>query len=256
MTMLDKLLQLAEQEVGYLEKKTNAQLDNKTTNAGDKNFTKYSRDLVKKIGNPFANGVAWCQMFVTWLFCQTFGYDFAKVVLGGWTAYTPTAVNYYKQMGRWYSKPQVGDQIFFKNSTRICHTGVVYAIDSRYVYTIEGNTSSSVGVVPNGGGVFKKKYLLTNPRIAGYGRPDYEIVNAKKLMGNPYQEPTNVVKKGSKGEGVYWLQYELREAGYKIVLDGDMGKETDRILREYQKSHQLDPDGECGRLTRASLKKN
>ena len=32
-------------EVGYLEKASNAQLDDKTANAGKKNFTKYARNM-------------------------------------------------------------------------------------------------------------------------------------------------------------------------------------------------------------------
>jgi hypothetical protein len=56
----------------------------------------------------------------------------------------------------------------------MAHTGLVYAVDSNYVYTVEGNTSSDSGVIDNGGGVFKKKYERNFKRIAGYGRPDYE----------------------------------------------------------------------------------
>lgn len=172
---INKVLTVANAEIGYLEKKDNKYLDDKTKNAGKNNYTKYSRDLVKWIGSPFAQGVAWCQQFVTWVFITAFGKDLAKQMIGGWTAYTPTAVQYYKNMGRWYSEPQIGDQIFFKNSTRVCHTGIVYKVDNKYVYTIEGNTSGASGVIANGGGVCKKKYVLTYSSIAGYGRPKYEL---------------------------------------------------------------------------------
>ena len=40
-----KLVALAAQEVGYLEKATNSRLDDKTANAGRGNWTKYARDL-------------------------------------------------------------------------------------------------------------------------------------------------------------------------------------------------------------------
>lgn len=69
----------------------------------------------------------------------------------------------------------VGDQIFFKNSSgTVCHTGIVYDVDSSYVYTIEGNASFSAGVVANGGCVRKKQYSLNYTRIAGYGHPAYD----------------------------------------------------------------------------------
>ena len=174
---INKVLSIANAEVGYLEKKTNAYLDDKTKNAGNNNFTKYSRDMLKWIGSPFSQGSAWCQTFVQWCFVKAFGVDNAKQMLGGWTAYTPTGVQYFKNIGRWYtSKPKVGDQIYFKNSTRVCHTGLVYKVDTTYVYTIEGNTSGASGVIANGGGVCKKKYTLNYTKIAGYGRPKYELI--------------------------------------------------------------------------------
>ena len=39
------IIALAQNEIGYLEKASNSQLDSKTANAGYNNFTKYARDL-------------------------------------------------------------------------------------------------------------------------------------------------------------------------------------------------------------------
>ena len=172
---LDKLLKTAENEVGYLEKKTKSQLDSKTANAGSNNWTKYGQDLIKEIGSPYSNGVAWCDMFVDWCFLKAFGKEKAKELLGGWSAYTPASAQYFKNMNQWYtSNPIVGDIIFFKNSSRICHTGIVYNVDSQKVYTIEGNTSGANRLIANGGGVCKKTYSLSYANIAGYGRPKYD----------------------------------------------------------------------------------
>ena len=49
MSAIDKLIQIANAEVGYLEKSSNSQLDSKTANAGTANYTKYWRDI-KQIG--------------------------------------------------------------------------------------------------------------------------------------------------------------------------------------------------------------
>lgn len=177
MIYASKVLEVADNEVGYLEKKSNVALDGKTSNAGDKNFTKYARDLIKWVGSPYAQGVAWCDMFVDWCFVTAFGKLKAMELLNGWSAYTPTSAQYFKNMGRWItSNPAAGDVIFFKNTERICHTGLVYKVDATTVYTIEGNTDSrgSNVVVANGGGVFRKSYKLTNTSIAGYGRPNYD----------------------------------------------------------------------------------
>ena len=59
----NKVIQIAEAGIGYLEKKTNAKLDDKTANAGNKNYTKYARDL-DALGfyNGRKNGFAWCDI--------------------------------------------------------------------------------------------------------------------------------------------------------------------------------------------------
>ena len=61
------------------------------------------------------------------------------------------------------------------------HTGIVVDVDKNYVYTIEGNTSSSSGVVDNGGCVARKKYRLDYDLILGYGDIQYEEIDMEKL---------------------------------------------------------------------------
>ena len=51
----NKVIEIALAEVGYLEKKTNSNLDSKTANAGYNNYTKYARDFDEKYPN-FYNG--------------------------------------------------------------------------------------------------------------------------------------------------------------------------------------------------------
>lgn len=186
MSEITKVLARAKAEVGYLEKKTNSKLDNKTANAGSNNYTKYARDLDKLGGfyNGKKQGYAWCDMFVDWCFVKTFGVSRAKELLcqpsksaGAGCEYS---MKYYKKHGQFCTKPKKGDQIFFKSGSKITHTGLVYKVDSTYVYTYEGNTSSASGVVANGGSVNAKKYKLNSSSIAGYGRPNYKKESAKK----------------------------------------------------------------------------
>lgn len=258
-TSVAKLLAVAEAEVGYLEKASESQLDDKTKNAGSGNFTKYGRDLRKWIGSPYANGVAWCDMFVDWVMIKAYGLQEAKTLLGGWSAYTPTSANYYKNKNQWYTKaPQVGDQIFFKNSIRICHTGIVYKVDSTRVYTIEGNTSGASGVVANGGGVCKKSYPLSYSKIAGYGRPAYSGVKPVTTTSKPAQEvckvTLQVLKAGSKGDQVRALQILLNGLGYPCgEADGDFGTKTRTAVTRYQIENSLSPDGVVGPKTWAGL---
>lgn len=251
---MDRLFKVALQEEGYLEKKSNADLDSKTKNAGSNNYTKYWRDLC-----PSMNGNAWCGTFTNWCFQKAYGRSMALKLLcaekTGYSYYTPTMANYFKAKGRFFkSNPQKGDVIFFKNNVRICHVGIVYNVDNTYVYTIEGNTSSSIGVIPNGGAVCRKKYTLANSRIAGYGRPNYALLGTIQTK-NPYPEPTKSLKKGDIGEDVKWLQYELNESGYCLKTDGEFGELTFNALMDFQEKFKLTKDGICGRITRNELKK-
>ena len=116
--------------------------------------------------------------WVDWCFYKAYGIATAKSLIGGnFDDYTVESANMYKKHGAYYkSNPKIGDQIFFNNGKRICHTGIVLRVDSKRVYTSEGNTSSESGVVSNGGRVAEKSYPLNYKYIDGYGRPKYDIV--------------------------------------------------------------------------------
>ncbi len=175
-----KLIAIAEAEVGYLEKKSNADLDSKTGNAGSKNYTKYARDLHKAgYYNGNKNGYSWCEVFVDWCHWIASGKDakLAQEVIsqtGLYGAGCTWSANCYRNAGRFFTSPQVGDQIYFGTKGNESHTGIVYKVDGTKVYTIEGNTSGASGVIANGGGVCKKSYALNYSKIVGYGRPNYD----------------------------------------------------------------------------------
>ena len=147
-----KLIEIATKEVGYLEKKSNSQLDSKTANAGRGNYTKYARDLNNAgFFNGNKNGFAWCAVFVTWLFYQLCGKNREKALKmlcqsGNLGAGCIWCAKYYRAVNRFYTSPKVGDQIFFGSKGEESHTGIVYKVDSEKVYTIEGNTSGASGV--------------------------------------------------------------------------------------------------------------
>lgn len=225
------VIDLALNEVGYLEKKSNSQLDDKTANAGSANYTKYGRDMHNLYPSVMDFPASWCDAFVDWCFYKAYGVCNAKGLLGGdFNDYTPSSAQLYKNKNVWYtSNPKMGDQIFFKNDTRICHTGLVYDVDSKYVYTIEGNTSGASGVIANGGGVCKKKYPLTYSNIAGYGRPKYDnveysptptIKNIVKVNTtlNIRNKP-NGIKIGSLKNGEEVEIFDYQNGWFKIGID-------------------------------------
>lgn len=167
------VIAVAEGEIGYKEKASNANLGDKTANAGTANYTKYARDFDQKFPNWYngkKNGFAWCDVFVDWCFLTAFGYAKALELLcqpkksaGAGCTYS---YGYYKKKGQAGKTPKVGAQIFFGTSESNCsHTGIVYAFDASKVYTIEGNTSNQVA---------KKSYARTDSKIVGYGYPNYD----------------------------------------------------------------------------------
>ena len=73
----------------------------------------------------------------------------------------------------------------------------------------------------------------------------------------PYPEPSGNIRRGSKGDGVRWVQWMLRRAGYDVGpagIDGDCGKNTVNAITRFQSDHGLAADGICGVKTRSKLK--
>lgn len=114
------LISIAANEVGYKEKASNSKLDDKTANAGNKNYTKYARDL-NKAGyyNGNKNGYAWCDVFVDWCFYQLTSKNSKKAQaleyqtgpLGAGCKYS---AQYYRNKGHFKKTPEAGDQIFLE----------------------------------------------------------------------------------------------------------------------------------------------
>lgn len=167
-----KVIEIAKGEIGYYEKASNSQLDDKTANKGSGNWTKYARDLdlVTDFYNGKKNGFAWCDVFVDWCFYKAFGATVARKLLcqptksaGAGCTYS---YRYYKAKGQVGKIPKIGAQIFFGYAeNNLTHTGLVYNFDSSYVYTIEGNTSDCVAY---------RKYSRNASNIWGYGYPAYD----------------------------------------------------------------------------------
>lgn len=256
------VIDIALAEVGYLEKKSNSNLDNPTANVGYGNWTKYARDIDNIPGfyNGKKNGYAWCDIFVDWCFVQAYGAATAKKLLcqpdnsaGAGCTYS---ARYYKNKGRFHtSNPQVGDQIFFGNEVESTHTGIVYKVDKNKVYTVEGNTSSESGVVANGGAVCKKSYLIYSSWIYGYGRPAYGDGSAV-ITPSTTLKPTTTATITGRIDTVKEVQIWLNQnysAG--LVLDGLYGDNTKAALvKVLQKALGVAVDGEYGDITNGAVK--
>lgn len=72
----------------------------------------------------------------------------------------------------------------------------------------------------------------------------------------PYKKPVASVKRGSRGEGVKWVQWHLIKRGFSCGesgIDGSCGKATAAAILAFQKSEGLETDGICGPKTKAAL---
>lgn len=176
--------------------------------SGSSNYTEFNYN----IGNLFGTySYAWCASFVTWALYQgratsqaTYSsmcryhsgsstYVWKEVSVPYWVDQLVSTgyYKYSKYMGGSYT-PQYGDLIFFRSTStgsRV-HVGMVVYATSSYVYTVEGNTSDSAGVVSNGGGVYFKSYSLSSAAIHGYGKLPYSSSNSKYKVDYSGSNPT------------------------------------------------------------------
>lgn len=163
--MINKLIDTALAEVGYKE--------------GPNNKNKYAAELdsINYYAPQKKQNVAWCSIFVTWCFYKTFGAKISRKmlfqpVIDNYAASCKFQYDYYKKNKATSTTPKKGYQIFFGKTCN--HTGLVYKVDSKKVYTVEGNKADQVK---------KCSYNLDSTKIYGYGIPDYaaelQIVDTK-----------------------------------------------------------------------------
>lgn len=88
--------------------------------------------------------------------------------------------------------------------------------------------------------------------IDKYNLTKYDKQDASQIC--TYDEPTKVIKLGSKGDGVRWVQWMLCAAGYMVAIDGIFGNETHNTVERFQVDKYLDADGIVGKYTREALK--
>lgn len=123
----------------------------------------------QKYGEAYGyNGVAWCVIFVWWVFHEA-GFNLRK------TASCTDLSNAYRQAGQWVSGGfKTGDIAMFDFSGRkriTEHCGIIVDVRDGYVITVEGNTGTSSNA--NGGTVMQRKRELKY--VTGACRPNYNM---------------------------------------------------------------------------------
>ena len=216
MTAIDKLIEIANAEVGYLEKSSNSQLDDKTANAGTANYTKYWRDI-----KPEYQGQPWCACFVTWCFVKAFGKDKAQELLKHYPyVYCPTMADLFALN----ANPKVGDIVIFKHNGTFTHTGIVTGVNGDYFTTIEGNTNGGSTIIANGGGVCKKGYYNSNLPGTKFCTPDWSIIEeSEELTMAQYEELKQmIVEQKSKIDKLQDKVNKIENPMIYDCIDGNM----------------------------------
>ena len=213
-----KVVRIAKKYVGYLEKKSNYNLDNFTANAGYNNYTMFAPYCREKTGSTlFTNGVAWCAIFVAYIFIYTFGVDRARELIGGWSAYTPTMANMFLKAGGKkvpISEATYGDIIFFKNSQRICHVGIV-----TNGYKVTAATD--------------KNFAYSQTEFIEDVCKTLNVITAKAALNKTV---TLSEKKNTNHILVLYVQKRLKDLGYyEGVPDREFGPLTTKAVNRYQK---------------------
>lgn len=227
---MQRVIQIAQNEVGYLEKSKSAYQKNKniiyekTAGAGQDNYTKYGKEMHDVLPSVMDFPAYWCDAFVDWCFYKAYGAKAKDVICGNFDDYTVNSCGYYEKAKRLGTTPQKGAQVFFtKNgkSSGCHHTGIVYEVDNNYFYTIEGNTSSGNTVVANGGCVAKKKYSISAYKgKVLFGYPRYDLVaqttQTRSQALKSVDEVAREVINGKWGSGED-RKKRLTEAGYNYT---------------------------------------
>lgn len=245
-----KLVSWCNGEVGYRE--------------GANNYNKYAAYLdTLKITFGNKQNLAWCGEFVLAAFCKCFGVDNGlKMLCSPNPTGIPVCANgaqYFKDKGRWTSRPAVGNVIFFIVKGGINHTGIVTGVSSLSVTTVEGNSSDRVQ---------RNTYAIRDSKIAGYGIPMWSVVadsatdeteipvEDSKPVDTSATEKLPVLRKGDISEAVRAAQalLNVRDCSVgKYGCDGDFGNATEAACLAFQRRNGLEADGVIGQQTWAKL---
>ena len=168
-----KVISILNDQIGYIEKASDKDLDSKTGNKGTNNYTKFSR-AVNLAGLMGCQAQPWCGTFQFWGDLKCWGKEAA---LKAWNMTAKTYCGYscfetydvFKKAGKVGMTPKLGALVIFTFS----HMGRVTKLYQNGSFDcIEGNTSSD----PNerNGGMVKSKHRSVDSTVKGFCYIDYD----------------------------------------------------------------------------------
>lgn len=231
-----------------------------------KRGTKYARET-QPVFWPrdlwlLANGISFCDIFVTWVFWKALGVDFVKK--GHLPAGASYNTDYRASKGGRVTRSEAapGDVLVFDwnwSTPSTNHVGILEKrLSGNRFQTIEGNTSTGAsGSQSNGGRVARR--VRRHNQVRYVIRPDWakaggstESVAATK---NPWNA-SKTINSLSKAR-VREIQQQLKDKGYSLGsygVDGSYGKDTYNAVKAFQRDAGLSADGVAGPDTQRALK--
>lgn len=125
---------------------------------------------------------------------------------------------------------------------------------NRYKKALNCSTpKESIQMIVAGGYATGPAYVSAIMKLINtYNLTQYDTDKIVKVC--PYPETSKILKRGSRGIEVKYLQWLLTNKGYTITIDGSFGPSTENTVKKYQDIHYLIPDGIVGPKTWNALK--
>lgn len=181
------------------------------------------------------NGEKWCAIFVSWVYHHA-GHPLGRIDTSNGYQSCASGYNFWKRKNRLTTDPKPGDIVLYDwNGDGLCeHTGIFidWVKKGESFFAWEGNTS--VGNDSDGGQVMRRERKKSTVKaFVNPGVIDDDLVVADDLL-----------KRGDSGSSVTSLQKKLYDLGYMIIVDGDFGKDTEKVVKQFQKEKNLEQSGE------------
>lgn len=249
---------------------------------GPNNWNRYAAMAnVERLYGGSIQNQPWCDVFTDAAFVTVFGLQLGAAMtyqtVGNGSALCRDSAQYFKDHGAFTRQPEPGDVVFFFVGGQINHQGIVVRVVGGSIVTVEGNSSDMVA---------ERCYSITDPIVAGYGRPRWELAAEEPAVGSTAPETAapapikpekpeygdNVhdsekdarsyelrlpyLSRGASGEAVRAFQLLLIGLGFACGpdgADGDLGANTESAARRFQRAHGLKADGIIGPDTASAL---
>ena len=186
------------------------------TQGGGGNFTEFCRNYGE------GNSYAWCAAYVSFCLFQSNATNSTSKQTIWRDIYCPRWYQNLKNAGYGHDAssnytPKSGDLVFFTGGG---HIGIVRYYKDGIVYTIEGNTSNSSGLNPEGGGVYCKSYSRDYHKFLGFGSMPYKTNDKALKVDYSGANPTPGLWIGATNKYLYPDTKMSDSSNYSVIPKG------------------------------------